>query len=340
MNKTVAFSKHAVNVFFHILTRCNLSCRHCYIDPAQHGRETLPFSVIAQWLKAFSHPDRRANVIFLGGEPTLHPQLPQAVAAARDMGYRSVTIDTNGFLFHDILQRVTPRDVDFFSFSLDGATAGTNDRLRGKGSYVRCADGIRQAVAAGFNTSVIYTVNGDNLSELDQMPALLADLGVDRFFIQVIGLRGRAGKQVFAGTAAGLQVPWEGWLQMIPGVAADAARRGIPTVYPRVYLAAGELFECAGLAAENYFVFPNGRVYRCPLCEDYPLHSLEFCGGSLVETGKVNERDLFSLTIPEGCVMNKLLQPGNLRYGPDGRPLHRIACCMLKEEAVAAGTGQ
>jgi hypothetical protein len=41
--------------------------------------------------------------------------------------------------------------------------------------------------------------------------------------------------------------------------------------------------------------------------------------------------DLFQLTIPEGCVMNKLIQPGNLAYGADGQPLHRIACCLIKE---------
>ncbi|MFZ2040362.1 MAG: radical SAM protein, partial [Desulfobacterales bacterium] len=44
MKRTVAFSKNATNLFFHVLTRCNLRCRHCYINPAQHGRETLPLA--------------------------------------------------------------------------------------------------------------------------------------------------------------------------------------------------------------------------------------------------------------------------------------------------------
>jgi hypothetical protein len=30
--------------------------------------------------------------------------------------------------------------------------------------------------------------------------------------------------------------------------------------------------------------------------------------------------------------MNKLLQPGNIEYGPDGSPRHRISCCLLKQE--------
>jgi hypothetical protein len=52
----------------------------------------------------------------------------------------------------------------------------------------------------------------------------------------------------------------------------------------------------------------------------------------LLNTPKINENDLFELNIPEGCVMNKLIQPGNLNYNTDGTPEYRVACCMLKEE--------
>jgi hypothetical protein len=30
--------------------------------------------------------------------------------------------------------------------------------------------------------------------------------------------------------------------------------------------------------------------------------------------------------------MNKLFQPDNLSYNPNGTPKYKIACCMLKEE--------
>ena len=86
--------------------------------------------------------------------------------------------------------------------------------------------------------------------------------------------------------------------------------------------------------AENFFVFPNGRVYRCPLCEDHPIHSLEIASDKLVAREGLNEDRFFELDIPEGCVMNRMLQPGNISYGPDGRPLHRISCCLLKQEVV------
>ena len=297
MKKTVAFSKHAVNVFFHILTRCNLSCRHCYINPEQHGKDALPIDTIVDWLDFFSSRYQKPNVIFLGGEPTLHPELATAVKAARARHYRSVTIDTNGYLFNDILTRVNPGEVDFFSFSLDGACRETNDAIRGKGSYEACLGGIQKAIQRGFHTSLIYTVSQSNIHELNQMPEMLSKLGLRRFFIQVIGIRGKSANPAAHGD--NLQVARSQWLDIIPQVAARAAKLGITTTYPKVFLSLKEPFECAGVAAENFFVFPNGRVYRCPLCEDYPMHSLEFRDSVLLPTGKINEADLFTLDIPE-----------------------------------------
>ena len=335
--KTVAFSKQATNIFFHILTGCNLSCRHCYINPEQHGHQTLSLDTIKRWLQAFAGRAQSANLVLLGGEPTLHPDLAAVVKFARELGFHSITIDTNGFLFHDILDRIVPGDVDFFSFSLDGASRETNDDIRGGGSYDACLSGIRRAVAAGFETSMIYTVSRANLHELEAMVPLVRDLGIKRFFIQVIGLRGSSA-QPERDPSSGRFAPVsrQEWLEHIPRVAKRIASEGISVIYPKVFLAPDEPFECAGRVADNYFIFPNGRIYRCPLCEDYPIHSLMLENGSIVDAPKLNEADLFNLDIAEGCVMNKLIQPQNLSYDDEGNPEYQIACCLLKEEISPA----
>ena len=225
--RTVAFSPQAVNLFFHILTRCNLKCRHCYINPDQHGTETLPLNTIENWLKVFAELGKPANLILLGGEPTLHPDLAAVVKTARRLQFASVTIDTNGYLFHDILDRLTPADLDYFSFSLDGATAEANDALRGRGSYDACLAGIRRAVAKGFSTSLIYTVSTANIDELPQMGPLLEDLGIDRFFIQVLGIRGNPARQTDGmATDRPLQVDRDRWLAVVPAAARTDCRSG------------------------------------------------------------------------------------------------------------------
>ena len=88
---------------------------------------------------------------------------------------------------------------------------------------------------------------------------------------------------------------------IVPAVAQEVAATGITVTYPKVFLDPGEPFECAGNVADNYFIFPNGRVYRCPLCEDYPIHSLAFEKDALRTRPGINEADLFRLDIPEGC---------------------------------------
>ena len=325
--KTVAFQAGERNIFFHILTACNLRCHHCYINPEQHGKNTLTLAEIESWLRVL-RGDGPANVIFLGGEPTLHPDLPAAIRAAKKMNY-AVTIDSNGYLLNNFLENIRPDELDFLSFSLDGPTAPVNDAIRGQGSFSVCTGNLQKAAALGFNISVIYTVSHANIGHLADMIPLLAKFAVKRFFIQVIGLRG---KSALAAQSQRMQVSREEWLAVVPAVAAKAAAAGIHVTYPKVFLEPGEDFACAGLAAENFFVFPNGRVYRCPLCEDYPLNSYRIAANSLLKEEGLREDAFFTLNIPEGCVMNKLLQPDTIEYGMDGKPLWRISCCMLKQE--------
>ena len=330
--RTVYFAPGERNIFFHILTACNLSCRHCYIRPDQHGNQAVDRQAMLAWLKMFYDSKKANNLVFLGGEPTLHPDLAEGIRAARKLGYRSITIDTNGLLPQDLLARLRPVDAGL-NFSIDGPDPATNDPLRGEGVFATCTDNLKKAVARGFSTGVIYTVSSANINALDRMPDLLADWGVERFFIQVIGLRGKS-----AQGGRRLQLTADRWLASVPAVARLAAERGIETIYPTVYLEKGEPFACAGQVADNFFIFPNGRVYRCPLCEDLPIHAYRIEGRKLIERSGLTEKPLFSLQIPEGCVMNKLLQPGNIAYDPDGRPRHRISCCLLKQR-VAPSAG-
>jgi len=325
---TVGFKRGERNVFFHLLTACNLSCLHCYINPKEQGTGAVSKEDLEKWLELFRDTNKETNVIFLGGEPTMHPDLGHAISFAKKLGYSSVTVDTNGFLFHDFLDTVKPSDLDFLSFSLDGPSPEVNDPLRGKGVFDICSKNLQAAIARGLNVSLIYTVSRHNIEHLHEMVPLLAQWGVKRFFIQVIGIRG---KTVLDG-ADKWQITPEEWLARIPQVASDAAAQGITAIFPKVFLEPEEKFECAGRVAENYFIFPNGRVYQCPLCEDYPVNGFRIEANRLFKNTGFTEDRFFTLDIPEGCVINKLLQPDNLLYDAQGKPLHKISCCLLKQE--------
>jgi MoaA/NifB/PqqE/SkfB family radical SAM enzyme len=332
--QTVGFKPGERNVFFHILTACNLRCKHCYINTAQHGSQTLDQKTIERWLKLFYEPSKKSNLVFLGGEPTLHPNLASCVATAKQLGY-SVTVDSNGYLFHDFLNKTDPEELDYLSFSLDGPDSEINDPIRGEGVFTVCVENIKKARELGFRVSVIYTVSNMNIDHLHKMIPLLKQLDVQRFFIQVIGLRGESAKQsvaVPAEQSKTSQVSRKKWLEVVPEVARIGAEAGLHVTYPKVFLDQDEKFECAGEVAENYFIFPNGRVYQCPLCEDYALHTYTIEDDQLVANPGITEKMMFPLKIEEGCVMNKLLQPDTIEYDSSGKPQSRISCCLLKKE--------
>jgi MoaA/NifB/PqqE/SkfB family radical SAM enzyme len=326
--KTVGFKAGERNIFFHILTACNLSCSHCYINKKEHGTNMLTKEEIVTWLNLFADSTKRSNLILLGGEPTLHPDLPFVIEKAKEAGF-FVTVDSNGYLFNDLLEKTDPDLLDFLSFSLDGPDDAVNDPIRGEGVFDTCVANIERAVIKGFNVSVIFTMSKKNMIHLSRMVPLLEKLQVKKFFIQVIGLRGESAHN---GSEMSTQVSRNEWLEIVPKVALSATEKGIEVTYPKVFLEEGELFECAGNVAENFFIFPNGRVYMCPLCEDYPVNAYRIENGKMKKNIGLTEESFFSLDIREGCVMNKLLQPDNLEYDDNGIPLYKISCCLLKQQ--------
>jgi len=291
----------------------------------------LDRATMEKWLELFVDPDKKSNVIFLGGEPTMHPDLAHGIAKAKALGF-TVTVDSNGYLFHDILDRTSPDLLDYLSFSLDGPDRKVNDPIRGEGVFDVCTANMHKAVSRGYNVSVIYTVSSLNIEHLHRMIPLLTEIGVKRFFIQVIGLRGKSAQGSVG--EQGWQVSPEQWLEVVPAVARQAAEAGIHVTFPKVFLDPLEKFECAGLVSDNFFIFPNGRVYRCPLCEDHPIHALRIEDDILLANEGLTEDNFFQLNIAEGCVMNKLLQPDTISYDGQGKPLHRISCCLLKQEIL------
>ena len=154
---TLQFKAQERNVFFHLLTACNLSCSHCYINTDQHGSQTVSKETMEHWLELFYEPTKQSNIIFLGGEPTMHPDLAHGIRYARKLGYATITVDSNGFLFHDLLDNVTPGDA-VLSFSLDGPDAEVNDPIRGQGVFETCTKNLSKAIELGFDVIALVPI--------------------------------------------------------------------------------------------------------------------------------------------------------------------------------------
>lgn len=170
---------------------CNLRCRHCG-SSASHPRDnelTLEESLAI----CDQFPDLLVQEVnFTGGEPLLRPDWPRIVAHLSKYGITTKII-TNGLTLEPaIIAQMKEVGVVGVGISLDGLGA-THDYIRGcAGLFKRILIGIDLVLDAGFQLTVITTVNALNLNELPSMFEMLQSVGVHRWQVQPIFPLGRA----------------------------------------------------------------------------------------------------------------------------------------------------
>lgn len=155
-----------LTLLFLINRGCNLRCSFCDL---WEGKENVP---LADAERLFDEAQRigTRTVVLTGGEPLLHPQFFEIVAAARARGL-SVNVTTNGTLVERHWQRITDAGIDSLSMSIDGLAA-THDRLRGRaGSHALTWSALERVVAqsragGGLDPCVYFTVTRENVGEL------------------------------------------------------------------------------------------------------------------------------------------------------------------------------
>ena len=125
--------QHTCLALIEVNTACNLACPVCFADAGKGFNLTL--EQVEGMLDRFVELEGRPEVVqFSGGEPTLHPQLPQMLEAARQRNIQYVMINTNGVRFakdQKFLERIAPYR-PFIYFQFDGLEPETYRKLRGE----------------------------------------------------------------------------------------------------------------------------------------------------------------------------------------------------------------
>lgn len=147
---------------------CNNACAHCYNEPDRFTMRTLDR---ADWFRVF---DKLAeigipHIIITGGEPTLHPDLPELVAYADKLGL-VVGMNTNGRLLADAatVQGLADAGLNHVQITLASCHAAVHDTTSGvDGAFEQTLQGIRNAVA-----SRLHTITNTTLTRLNYDHAL------------------------------------------------------------------------------------------------------------------------------------------------------------------------
>jgi len=165
-----------LQVSLEVTQRCNLSCKHCYMDvPVE---QELSFTE----LKGILDQLAEAGTMYLlltGGECLVRRDFFDIAFYAKERGFMVILL-TNGTLITPSvareLKRLEPAAV---GMSLHGATAGTHDGItRRRGSFVSTIRAIKLLKGLGVTVSLQTLLMDSNIHEAEAIKSLVQRLEV------------------------------------------------------------------------------------------------------------------------------------------------------------------
>ncbi len=160
---------------------CNLHCSYCLRDEDALYHTPANF-LSAEFLSNLITEAREVmgitNLVFTGGEPTLHPEFAQLIEIAQ-ANEQLVSFVTNGWHFERIWPTLLAHrhSITHVSFSLDGATRETHDHWRGEGSFVRVVRAVARCRAGGIPFAFKMGLRRDTIPNLEQVAIFAARMG-------------------------------------------------------------------------------------------------------------------------------------------------------------------
>lgn len=124
----------------------------------------------------------------IGGEAAMRPDIVSIISHARDLGFSTVMMATNGrvFSYPDIAQRLIDAGLNSLVFSIHGANAETHDHLtRTAGSFDQLIAGVNNVKEAAARSGVRLSLGSNtcivrhNYTELPEIGELIISLGID-----------------------------------------------------------------------------------------------------------------------------------------------------------------
>lgn len=159
---------------------CGLACRHCRAS-ARPFRDAGELTT----LEGFRVLDETAAmgtplVVLSGGDPLNRPDLIELVRHGKGAGLRVATIPAaTEALTREVVGDLKAAGLDQMALSLDYPRADLHDAFRGvPGAFAKTMEAARWARESGLPLQVNTTVAAETAPYLEEMAALVAELGV------------------------------------------------------------------------------------------------------------------------------------------------------------------
>ncbi len=168
-----------VSMYFAVTYRCNLKCKHCFVDTVKPEKE-LGIVEISSILEDLSKAGV-LTVAFTGGEPFIRKDFVDILRIAKKMGLLTY-IATNGtFITSDLVAILSKeRLADEVSVSIYGPEALVHEKMTGvKGSFYKSIEGIRMLREKDINVRIACVVTNINIGYLTKIKLKAQELDVN-----------------------------------------------------------------------------------------------------------------------------------------------------------------
>ncbi|WP_007516384.1 radical SAM protein [Pseudofrankia saprophytica] len=165
-------------VHLEVVGSCNLTCTHCFAgDLPRRGERRLALDEIDDlFAQMASLGSFRLGLT--GGEPLLRKDLFAVIDRALAHGL-APCVTTNGLLITDeVAREFGRRELVWLNVSLEGATAATNDAVRGEGTFARVLDRLA-VLRRHARFTLAFTIMRSNLAEIEACARLAHQVGAD-----------------------------------------------------------------------------------------------------------------------------------------------------------------
>ncbi|MDH5507540.1 MAG: radical SAM protein [Anaerolineae bacterium] len=160
---------------------CNNECPHCYNEADRLAMPSLPFE---EWKKILDKIAAMGvpHVILTGGEATLHPDLPDIIHYADQLGM-IVGLNTNGrhIAQEAYMQALADAGLNHVQVTLGSHLADVHNEMMGAQSFNQTVRGIRNAVASNVHVITNTTLMRSNMEAAEEIIDFLYDLGIRTF---------------------------------------------------------------------------------------------------------------------------------------------------------------
>lgn len=181
---------HAHPWVFHwgVTSECNLRCKHCYYsDNASkyYSNNDLSSNEAMNLIEALGHLNI-CHVKVSGGEPFLRKDILEILKKLKSKNF-SLAIQTNATLIDknlakEIAEILVPK-VDIVQVSIDGANKDTHELTRGKNTFDKTINGIKNLVENDIYVQSSSIMTALNTHEFPALYKMLSNIGVKSFSV-------------------------------------------------------------------------------------------------------------------------------------------------------------